>query len=109
MSIQAVAWALSLPVPDPFAKLVLISLSNHADQQTGHCWPTMSFIGKQASCDRRTVMRKLPDLVEAGYVKVFRWNSRGRALDYQVLSPGIVALASPPSRRKTHRKTARYY
>jgi Helix-turn-helix domain len=70
MSIQAVAWALSLNIPDPFAKLVLVSLSNHADNETGHCWPTQSLIAKEASCNRRTVMRKVPYLLEAGYIQV---------------------------------------
>jgi hypothetical protein len=100
MSIEAVAWALSLKIPDPFAKLTLISLANHAARETGHCWPTQGLIAKEASCDRRTVMRKLPDLHEAGYIKVFDYDNRGRSLDYQVLSPGIASLPLPPSRRK---------
>ena len=75
MSIQAVAWALSLNIPDPFAKLVLVSLSNHADNETGHCWPTQGLIAKEASCNRRTVMRKVPYLLEAGYIRVFHHRS----------------------------------
>lgn len=103
MSIQAIAWALSRHVDDPYAKLILIALSNHADQQTGHCWPTMSLLAKHASCDRRTVMRKLPGLADAGHIKIFHCHHRGRALDYQVLSPGIIPLAMPPSRRNGRR------
>jgi hypothetical protein len=100
MSIKAIAWALSLNIPDPFAKLVLVSLSNHADNETGHCWPTQGLIAKEASCDRRTVMRKIPYLLEAGCIRVFHHRSQGRALDYQVLSPGIIQLASAPMRKK---------
>jgi hypothetical protein len=100
MSIQAVAWALSLNIPDPFAKLILVSLSNHADNETGHCWPTHGLIAKEASCNRRTVMRKVPYLLEAGYIRVFHHRSQGRALDYQVLFPGMIPLASVPLRRK---------
>ena len=100
MSIQAVAWALSLNIPDPFAKLVLVSLSNHADNETGHCWPTQSLIAKEASCNRRTVMRKLPYLLEAGFIRVFHNRSQGRALDYQVLFLGRVPSANAPLRKK---------
>jgi Helix-turn-helix domain len=100
MSIQAVAWALSLNIPDPFAKLVLVSLANHANNETGHCWPTHSLIAKEASCNRRTVMRKVPYLSQAGHIRVFHHHSQGRALDYQVLFPGVVPLANTPLRKK---------
>jgi hypothetical protein len=56
--------------------------------------------GEEASCNRRTVMRKVPYLLEAGYIQVFHYRSQGRALDYQVLFPGRIPLTSAPLRKK---------
>ncbi|TMK05657.1 MAG: helix-turn-helix domain-containing protein [Alphaproteobacteria bacterium] len=72
MSIQAVAWVLGLYIPDPHAKLILLSLANHADHETGFCYPPMRMIASEASCDRRTVLRKIPMLEEAGFLRVIQ-------------------------------------
>jgi hypothetical protein len=105
MSIQAVAWALeqeikvaqksaradkAREVADPWAKLILISLANHADHTTGLCWPPMKLIGKEASCRRETVLRKLPILESVGLIEIIRANKgdRRRVHTYRLLIPG---------------------
>jgi Helix-turn-helix domain len=87
MSIQAVAWALDQYVPDPVLKLILISLANHADHITGICWPSMRVIGNEASCRRETVLRKLPDLEERGFIEIIKAKrgERRRAHTYRLL------------------------
>jgi hypothetical protein len=87
MSIQAVAWALDQYVPDPVLKLILISLANHADHVTGVCWPSMRVIGNEASCRRETVLRKLPDLEEGGFIEIVKAKrgERRRAHTYRLL------------------------
>jgi hypothetical protein len=99
VSIQAVAWVLDLDVRDPHEKLILISLANHADA-SGFCWPTMRTIGKEASCDRRTVLRRLPRLVAAGFVRILeaREGKQKLAHTYQLLMPGCDPQSQPPSR-----------
>lgn len=88
MSIQAVAWALDQDIRDPFAKLILISLGNHADHSTGFCYPAMRLIAKEASCDRRTVIRKLPSLSDSGYIRIIpdRQGKQRLAHYYQLLT-----------------------
>jgi hypothetical protein len=87
MSIQAVAWALDQYIADPREKLILISLANHADHVTGECWPAMKTIAREASCRRETVLRKLPALVEAGFVEILKakQGDRRRAHTYRLL------------------------
>jgi hypothetical protein len=90
MSIQAVAWALDQQIKDPRAKLILISLANHANRETGLCWPPMKLIGKEASCRRETVLRKLPDLEGAGFIEIIKANKgdRKRVHTYRLLMAG---------------------
>lgn len=87
MSIQAVAWALEQDIPGT-AKLVLVSLANHADHTTGHCWPSGETIAREASASLRSVYRYVGALRRNGYVRVL--NRRGkdgkhRANDYWLL------------------------
>lgn len=82
MSIQAVAWALEQDfgyttpkgrqTSAHGAKLVLISLCNHADHKTGHCWPSASTIAKEASCNIRSVYRLIGALERNGFIEVKR-------------------------------------
>ncbi|MGY4472840.1 helix-turn-helix domain-containing protein [Bradyrhizobium sp. USDA 3364] len=100
MSIQAVAWALDCQFrDDPYAKLILISLANHADHVTGFCWPSMKQIAREASCDRRTVLRRLPALVAAGYVRIVP-GAPGDKHHYQLLMPGCDPQTHPPERKR---------
>lgn len=91
MSIQAVAWALDQdfsyttagrgPKGKPRetaahgAKLVLISLCNHADHKSGHCWPSAETISRESSCSVRSVYRMVIALERNGFIDVKR--SRG--------------------------------
>jgi hypothetical protein len=90
VSIQAVAWALDQEIGDPWAKLILISLANHADHTTGLCWPSMRIIGKEASCRRETVLRKLPELETDGFIEIIKAKKgdRRRVHTYRLLVPG---------------------
>ncbi|SDC38597.1 Helix-turn-helix domain-containing protein [Bradyrhizobium brasilense] len=95
MSIQAVAWALEQQIRDPWTKLILISLANHADHTTGLCWPSMGLIGREASCRRETVLRKLPELEAAGFIEIIRAakGDRRRVHTYRLLLPGCAPHA----------------
>jgi hypothetical protein len=103
MSIQAVAWALDQDIRDPLAKLILISLANHADHTTGFCYPPMKLIAKEASCDRRTVIRKLPLLTDGGYIRIVpdREGKQRLAHYYQLLLPGCDPQSQPPPKKQS--------
>lgn len=80
MSIQAVGWALDQDVPDPAAKLVLISLCNAHNGGTQACHPSHSRIAQEASCSARTVIRKLKWLEENGWIETIpRYDGSGRS------------------------------
>ena len=80
MSIQAVAWALEQDftgrtpkgrsISAHVAKLVLISLANHADHVSGHCWPSGETIAREASCSVRSAYRMINALARNGFVDV---------------------------------------
>jgi hypothetical protein len=82
MSIQAVAWALEQDFSyvtlkghkhhAHAAKLVLISLANHADHVSGHCWPSAETIGREACVTPRGVYRIVADLERNGFIDIKR-------------------------------------
>src|SRR5947209_1766223 len=82
MSIQAVAWALeqdfSYTTPRGRqtsahgAKLVLISLANHADHVSGHCWPSGKTIARESSCSEKSVYRLVAALERNGFIDIKR-------------------------------------
>jgi Helix-turn-helix domain len=88
MSIQAVAWALDQDIPAGTAKLVLISLANRADHVTGHCWPSIDLIAKEASCSPRSVHTYIGALKRNGYIDVRSGRGKagkGRTNDYWLI------------------------
>ena len=111
MSIQAVAWALDQDFTSYTpkgrlssalaAKLVLISLSNHADHVSGHCWPSASTIAKESSCSVRSVYRLISALQRNGYIEIKRvkgGNGKQRTNNYWILfdrKPGPWQYYSP--------------
>ncbi len=70
MSIQAVAWVLERTIPDPAAKLVMISLANAYNGKSGRCFPTIEQIALESSCSRSTVKRKLQWLADMGWIAI---------------------------------------
>jgi hypothetical protein len=81
MSIQAVSWVLECTIPDPAAKLVMISLANAYNGKSGRCFPTIEQISLESSCSRSTVKRKLQWLKEMGWIAIHEaWDDNGRQL-----------------------------
>jgi hypothetical protein len=78
MSVQAIAWALGINAGSSIRKLILISIANYADDQ-GVAWPALQTVADHANCSRRTVIRKIEELQQAGFlVKEERHHSSGR-------------------------------
>lgn len=59
------------------AKLVLLSLANHASSDTAICWPSVATIAREASCSPRHARRITSDLQHNGFIVIER--SRGPA------------------------------
>jgi hypothetical protein len=109
VSIQAVAWALDQYVPDPYQKLILISLANHAGP-AGQCFPGLALIAKEASCSRETVMRRLPLLEAAGLITITRNTQGAQRLRniYRLALPTSVSKTLPPSVQQTLPNTSQH-
>jgi DNA-binding transcriptional regulator YhcF (GntR family) len=100
MSVNAVAFALDCRIGDPLAKVILLSIADRADSETGYAWPSMESIAENAECSTRTVLRKLRRLVSAGVLRVVSGKADGLSNYYQVLMPGVGQDGVPRNRKR---------
>lgn len=68
MSAEAVGWALKQSL-DPPAKIILVTLADCMNTETGLCCPSQGFLAGVARCSKRTVIRRLTALEEEGYLQ----------------------------------------
>lgn len=71
MSMQLMAYAMSLKVGNPLRKLVLLKLADNANDK-GECFPSYQHIADQCEISRRAVMWHIQALEKAGYLKIKR-------------------------------------
>ena len=90
MSIQMVGWVLDQHIMDPVAKLCLVSIANAHNNTTGQCNPSYAVIASEASCSRRTVIRKVQWLQECGYIEIseVKYGHRNGANSYRIVTEG---------------------
>lgn len=69
MSLLWMVKALSTRVKNSSRKLVLIKLSDNANDE-GICWPSITHIAAQCEMSTRTVQRHLRDLEKAGFIQI---------------------------------------
>jgi hypothetical protein len=67
MSIEAVGWALNVPVGGN-EKVVLLGIANHCRPDGTEAWPSLETLARYAACDRSTARRNLRKLEEAGWI-----------------------------------------
>src|SRR5829696_1943073 len=89
MSNEAIDWVVQTHAPDPNAKLVLFTLASYANTER-KAWPSLTTLTLVTQLDRRTVMRKLTELAQAGLIT--RQRSRN---DAKVWSTTTYALNLP--------------
>ena len=71
-------WAFDTPCPTPSAKLVLLKLADHANDE-GECWPSQGHIAADCGLTRETVNRQIKVLTEAGLLRIeHRLNGTGQ-------------------------------
>lgn len=101
MSVQAVGWVMEQPVP-PAAKLVLVSIANHADRVGRNAWPSQESIAIESTMGERTVRRHVLWLEEHGWIVRYRRgrpDGTGRSSDgYEI--PGLVGESPEDARRR---------
>ena len=90
MSLKAISWAFEQDLTPSACKFVLVSLADHADVQTGQCWPSIGFLAKRCCMTERSIFNHLAQLEKLGKIK--RINRWGRSNVYQMLIDGTEAL-----------------
>jgi len=86
-------------------KLVLLAYADHANTDTGVCWPTKLTIALKTGLSERAVQRAVKDLIDMGFlrVKAYPRGGRGRATEYVVVIEG--ADPTPPPSTNGHNAT----
>ena len=70
VSVQALCWVLERSEAHLGARLVLISIANHADDRGENAWPSITTIARESRMTPRHVQRVLPELVALGELEV---------------------------------------
>ena len=61
------AWAMKLPIKDPHAKWLLVTLCDFTNQD-GKCWPSQSLLQERTALSKATINRRLKSLEDDGYI-----------------------------------------
>ncbi|MBX3703971.1 MAG: helix-turn-helix domain-containing protein [Steroidobacteraceae bacterium] len=68
MSVTAISWAMKRQVAKSTEKFVLVCLANYADEH-GIAYPSIAALESDTAQDRKTVIRGLRALIEAGWIE----------------------------------------
>jgi hypothetical protein len=96
MSVQALSWVLDKSKSRLAARLVLLSIANHADQDGANTWPSLPTIAREAHVSVRQAQRAILDLCCIGELLVCLQGGPGKSNVYRIrmggdnLSPGVV-------------------
>jgi hypothetical protein len=83
VSIQAIAAVLEAQIDDAAAKMLLVCIANAHNTTTEVCCPSLDRLARESGMSRRTVQRRLAELVDAGWIIVDeRFAKSGRQLAY---------------------------
>lgn len=69
MSVEAITWALKLPIKHSSAKFVLTVLANCASGDTWLAYPSVAYLAEATGQDRKTVLANLVRLRELGFIE----------------------------------------
>jgi hypothetical protein len=83
MSIQAVSWVLEESRSRGYARLVLLSLANYANDDD-ECWPSMRTIARNAGISLGAVPPQIQELVDLGEVEIVKKGSHRRSSRYRI-------------------------
>lgn len=107
MSFEAIAWAWGKTAGITASqKMILLSLADHHNVNTGVCTPSIGRIAKHCCCSRNTVIRALDHLEQQKIIKrIARYTNDGDQTSNQYTLEGVVPqrdypsanLAPPPS------------
>lgn len=81
MSFQAQNWAVK-QVMKSRVKFVLVMLANHADPDTGHCWPSIECLMRETCCSRASIYAFLGALRRNNYITMRKSKQDSRSHDF---------------------------
>lgn len=84
MAINAIEWAFEQEISVPSAKLVLLSLADHANK-SGYCWPSIARLSKRTGLSRATIFRSIETLTGLGLVA--QAYEQGKVNKYNLILP----------------------
>lgn len=82
MTVQTVGWVLDHSPSRGYARLVLISLANHANRHGAQCFPSLQTIADEAGVSRSTAWRAIEALEAAGELLIRRAIGRSNVNRY---------------------------
>lgn len=88
MSIQAVSWVLTHSQAKLGARLVLMSIANHADAIGEHAYPPVAMIAAEAGMSERQAQRCIATLKRIGELEVAGVGGRGRSNAFRLIKMG---------------------
>ena len=104
MSVKAISWAFEAQVGNSNAKLVLLALADHANEQH-ECWPGAELVATKAEIHRATVFRAVNYLIKHRFIiKETRTHTSGvkrtpkYLLNVEPQNQSLVANSDNPSR-----------
>lgn len=111
MSMQAINYALTMPVDDPGPRLLLILIAHHINWKTGDMFVSQDELAKEARMSSRSIRNHLVVLEDAGLiVRTQQRDESGRRGVDRIEMPGYLewqdvlynggTIPSPESRRK---------
>lgn len=92
MSVEAITWALALPVRHSSAKFVLVVLANCASADTLTAYPSIQYLADATGQDRKTVLANLARLREWGLIEDTgrRCGATGQVVVYRLRGPDLL-------------------
>ncbi|WP_157722824.1 helix-turn-helix domain-containing protein [Stenotrophomonas pictorum] len=92
MSVEAITWALKLPIKQSSAKFVLTVLANCASGDTWLAFPSVGYLAEATGQDRKTVMANLARLREWGLIEDSgrRMGDTKQVIVYRLRGPDMI-------------------
>jgi hypothetical protein len=104
MSVEAVTWALTVPIGGN-PKVILLGLANHAHKDGTDAYPSLATLATYAACDRSTARRNVRKLVEGGWIEQTGLGPQGQA-NYRMVFEGWQNATPSPRRSRGQRGVA---
>jgi DNA-binding Lrp family transcriptional regulator len=92
MSVQAMSWVFDHSPTTLGARLVLLSLANHASSDGGEIWPSQATIAQEARLSERQVRRCLKELEAGGHI--VRCGKKFRAVKWRIVMEAIPDISA---------------